>query len=83
MLMEIFVALQSYTYLQQMPAELSKNLNETFVRRYNVTMEETQAIDYIQRRVSTKRVHFWNKFFLSFMRDYELRLVLMTCDSDF
>ena len=54
MLMEIFVAVQSYVYLQHMPTELSRNLNETFVRRYDVQKEETQAIDYIQRRVSIR-----------------------------
>lgn len=53
MLMEVYVALQSYVYLQQMPRELGENLNETFVQRYHVQEDETKAIDYIQRRVSS------------------------------
>lgn len=59
------MALQSYVYLQHMPTELSRDLNETFVQRYDVKKEETLAIDYIQRRVST----YYSKF-PSHLRDF-------------
>ena len=52
-LAEICVGMMSLFYKHQIPREMELNLNSTFVNRYGVDHKPTEAIDYIQKKVSS------------------------------
>lgn len=52
LLVEVAVGLLALLYQKQGPEELELNLNATFAQNYEIDQKQTEAIDYIQKRVS-------------------------------
>lgn len=52
LLIEVGIGLLSFLYQKQVSEELDWNLNTTFITKYEVDKQQTEAIDYIQKRVS-------------------------------